>query len=101
METQDLSNGLLILGSIAAVFLFILAILWILVPFAVFGIKPLLRSLIAEQRRNHEMLSAVSQQLHNAASTTVVRDRPLVDDVDDQRIPHRQEPRYVDPPPRY
>ncbi|KRG70500.1 hypothetical protein [Pseudoxanthomonas dokdonensis] len=100
MDTQDLSNGFLILGSIAAVFLFILAILWILVPFAVFGIKPLLRSLIAEQRRNYEMLTAVSQQLHNA-STTVVRERALVEDVDDRRIDPRVEPRYVDPPPRY
>ena len=49
MDTEALSGGFLILGSVLAVFLFILAILWILVPFAVFGIKPLLRTLIAEQ----------------------------------------------------
>ena len=78
MDTEALSGGFLVLGSVLAVFLFILAILWILVPFAVFGIKPLLRTLIAEQRRTYESLAAVSQQLHNASSAPpLVIDRPV------------------------
>lgn len=48
-----------------AVFLLVLAILWILVPFAIFGIKPLLRDLIAEQRKSYAALATISQQLHN------------------------------------
>lgn len=34
----------------------ILVIIWIALPFAVFGIKPLLRQLIQEQRRTNELL---------------------------------------------
>jgi Na+-transporting methylmalonyl-CoA/oxaloacetate decarboxylase gamma subunit len=29
----------------------VLAVLWLLVPFAIFGIKPLLQQILAEQRR--------------------------------------------------
>lgn len=96
MDTEALSGGFLILGSVVAVFLFILAILWILVPFAVFGIKPLLRTLIAEQRRTYESLAAVSQQLHNAAvAPPVVIERPAQTTV-------VETPRPIDPiAPRY
>ncbi|RYF30622.1 MAG: hypothetical protein EOO23_04740 [Comamonadaceae bacterium] len=34
----------------------LIAILWILLPFAVFGSKDLLRELIREQKRNNELL---------------------------------------------
>ena len=96
MDTEALSGGFLILGSVVAVFLFILAILWILVPFAVFGIKPLLRTLITEQRRTYESLAAVSQQLHNAAAAPpVVIERPAQPTV-------VETPRRIDPDaPRY
>lgn len=40
-------------GLIAILFAIVLAILWLLVPFAIFGIKPLLRSILRElQIRN-------------------------------------------------
>lgn len=75
MDIETLSGAYLVITVVIAAFLLILAILWILVPFAVFGVKPLLRDLIAEQRRTYEMLAAVSQQLHNASQVAVV-DRP-------------------------
>jgi hypothetical protein len=34
-------------------FLFLLAILWALVPFAIFGIKPILRDILAELRKRN------------------------------------------------
>ena len=53
----------------------ILSILWILVPFAVFGIKPLLRQLIAEQRRTNDLLTTPPVAAVPAA-TTVRTDVP-------------------------
>ncbi|WP_296280294.1 hypothetical protein [Pseudoxanthomonas sp.] len=47
------SFGLLIMLFCAAV-----AILWIVLPFAVFGIKGRLDDLIAEQRRTNELLAS-------------------------------------------
>lgn len=38
------------------VFLFIVAVLWFLIPFAIFGIKGLLKEIIYEQRRTNELL---------------------------------------------
>ena len=45
---------------IGAIFGLILTVLWILVPFALFGIKPLLRELIAEQRRANELAARIA-----------------------------------------
>jgi len=42
-------------GLLFALFALILAILWILVPFAIFGIKGLLRDILREQRRANEL----------------------------------------------
>ena len=39
-----------------AIFGFILAIAWIILPFALIGTKPLLRQLIAEVRRTNALL---------------------------------------------
>ena len=38
-----------------------LAVLWVLVPFAVFGVKPLLRQLIDEQRRTRAAIEALAK----------------------------------------
>ncbi len=40
-------------------FLGVMGIVWILLPFAVFGIKDLLRQMLAEQRRTNELLARV------------------------------------------
>ncbi|NWF32386.1 hypothetical protein HH110_04900 [Stenotrophomonas sp. SAM-B] len=37
----------------------LLGLLWIFVPFAIFGIKGLLKQIVAEQRRTNEILSRV------------------------------------------
>ncbi len=50
-------TGMNVLMIVAGIFALILTVLWILVPFAVFGIKPLLRQLIAEQRRTNDLLT--------------------------------------------
>jgi uncharacterized membrane protein YciS (DUF1049 family) len=45
-----------ILYLLGAVFVVVLAICWIVLPFALIGTKPLLRKLIAEIKRNNELL---------------------------------------------
>lgn len=40
----------------------VLAIAWILLPFAMFGMKPLLRQLLAEQQRTNELLRALAEK---------------------------------------
>ena len=66
-------SGLAALGGFMTLFLLLVGILWILVPFAVFGIKPLLRQLIAEQKRTNEALTRISQQIHPIAIAVVDR----------------------------
>jgi hypothetical protein len=72
---QTLSSGLVAWAFIA--FLIILGIAWTLLPFAMFGMKPLLRDLIAETRRTNRLLEELR------ASTQ--RQTPALD---------RQDPRY-------
>ena len=43
--------------------LLVLVVLWIALPFALFGTKPLLRQLIAEQKRTNEILDRRLPQL--------------------------------------
>ncbi len=54
------------IGAVGMLFMLLLGILWILVPFAIFGVKPLLRDLVSEQRKNYAALSTLSQQIHAA-----------------------------------
>ena len=53
------ASGLAAFGVFGMIFMFFLAILWLLVPFAIFGIKPILRDLLKEQRRSNELLAAL------------------------------------------
>ncbi|MBE2211203.1 MAG: hypothetical protein IAE66_06310 [Xanthomonadaceae bacterium] len=55
--------GLGFLILIAVLFGIVLSILWILVPFAIFGIKPLLRQLIAEKQRSNALLAQLASAL--------------------------------------
>lgn len=50
-----------ILAVILILFAVVLAIAWILVPFAVIGMKPLLRDLIAETKRTNALLEAAAR----------------------------------------
>ncbi len=74
--------GMSLFMIIVAIFGLILTVLWILVPFALFGIKPLLRELIAEQRRANELSARIA-----AAPAPVV-----VADPRDLRTDPRTEP---------
>ena len=55
------ASGLAAFGLIGTLFLFILAILWLLVPFAIFGIKPLLKELVSEQRKTQALLMEIGK----------------------------------------
>ncbi len=50
-------------GIVVVLFLFVLAVLWFLLPFAVFGIKGLAKSLIAEQQITNKLLSDLNDKL--------------------------------------
>jgi len=39
-----------------------IAILWILMPFAIFGTKPLLKTLITEQKKTNKLLEAAAER---------------------------------------
>jgi len=47
-------------GIAVVVFLVILTIAWTLLPFAMFGLKPLVRELIAETRRTNQLLEGIA-----------------------------------------
>ena len=55
----DAASGLAAFGSIIFLFGLLLAVLWILVPFAIFGIKGRLDRLIAEQKRTNDLMEIV------------------------------------------
>ena len=57
------ASGAAAIGVVGFLFLLMLGVLWILVPFAVFGIKPLLRQLLEEQRRTNQLLSGAGQSM--------------------------------------
>lgn len=50
-------------GMVMTIFLFILAVLWFLLPFAIFGTKDKLSELIHESQRINEQLAALRDQL--------------------------------------
>jgi hypothetical protein len=45
------------LSIIALLFLLVLAVLWFLLPFAVFGVKDYLADLVKEQKKTNELLT--------------------------------------------
>jgi hypothetical protein len=72
-------------GGLSIVFVLfgcLLAILWVLVPFAVFGIKPLLRRLIAQletiEKQNVAVIAALRESRPVVQPVVVRDDRPLV-----------------------
>jgi predicted PurR-regulated permease PerM len=52
---------------------FIVAVLWILMPFAVFGTKDLLKQLLREQKRTNDLLAAIGERREELPRLT---DRP-------------------------
>jgi len=53
-------GGAMMLAAI--VFGIVLLVCWIVLPFAVIGLKPLLRDLLQQQRRTNELLEKLTQQ---------------------------------------
>jgi len=53
MSTEAMGMIYLAVG----IFGFVLAVCWIVLPFALIGLKPLLRELIREQKRTNELLA--------------------------------------------
>jgi hypothetical protein len=58
---NDFLSGSIGLGIV--LFLFVLAILWFLLPFAIFGTKDKLSELIAESKKTNEQLSALRAEV--------------------------------------
>jgi hypothetical protein len=59
------AQGLAGMSAFVMAFAFVIGILWLLVPFAIFGIKPLLRTIVkhvvAVEKQNAELLDALRQ----------------------------------------
>lgn len=45
----------------------VIAILWILMPFAIFGVKPLLTEILAEARETNKLLKGMQEQVARAS----------------------------------
>ena len=50
-------------GLIVALFLLVLAVLWFLLPFAIFGTKDKLAEIIAESKRTNAELTRIASEL--------------------------------------
>jgi membrane protein insertase Oxa1/YidC/SpoIIIJ len=61
-------------GVAIILFLFVLAVLWFLLPFAIFGTKDKLSELIAESKKTNEQLSA----LRSEVATLKANDDPVI-----------------------
>ena len=61
-------------GLVVIVFLFILAVLWFLLPFAIFGTKDKLTELIAESKKTNELLI----DLRSEVSVLKANDDPTI-----------------------
>jgi hypothetical protein len=85
---SNTAMGYGVLGMVAIVIGVILSLLWILIPFAIFGIKPRLETLIAEQRRGNQLAETIVNQnaqlfprIESAARPVIVEDhRPVIGD---------------------
>lgn len=62
-------------GIFAVLFLIVLAIAWIIMPFAIIGTKPILRELLQEQRRTNELLATLERQQVPGPATSLVADK--------------------------
>lgn len=61
-------------GIFAVLFLIVLAVAWIIMPFAIIGTKPILRELLQEQRRTNELLATLERQQAPRSAAALVAD---------------------------
>ena len=60
---SDLASGVTGISVVLTLFLLLLAVLWVLIPFAIFGIKPLLRKIGSEVFRANTLLEQIHKEL--------------------------------------
>ena len=61
---------------IAGIFLFVLAVLWFFLPFAVFGIQPKIDSVLAEIKRTNELLEGLQASFQTIADSATQPSEP-------------------------
>ena len=89
-------------GLAIALFALLVMILWVLLPFAVFGIKKRLDEIIVLSRNTNKQLSKLNDQLIKLNDTVVEEtdtlDKPVVDEIK-PRTPNPVEPPPTSPVP--
>jgi hypothetical protein len=65
----------LVLGAVAIIFGIVMTIAWILVPFSVIGVKPLLRQLIEDARRTNSLLESAARSRRDLSQFAQELDR--------------------------
>ncbi|HWT18580.1 MAG TPA: hypothetical protein VN280_06660 [Variovorax sp.] len=68
-------NSMLGAGVVMWLIAIFIAILWILMPFAIFGTKPLLRQLLAEQKRTNKLLAEAADRAIGPTEVVLVGSR--------------------------
>lgn len=68
-------DGLVGAGAVMWLLVLFIAILWILMPFAIFGTKPLLRQLLAEQKRTNKLLAEAADRAIGPTEVVLVGSR--------------------------
>jgi hypothetical protein len=77
MNTATGDMTIVVVWALIVLFAAVLYILWILMPFAVFGTKDLLRQLIREQKKTNELLQAQASRARPRNEFTGRIDPPL------------------------
>ena len=81
MSTAMGDMTIVVVWALIVLFAAVLYILWVLMPFAVFGTKDLLRQLIREQRRTNELLQAQASRggaFMSLRGALILRSRPVL-----------------------
>ncbi|HGM6772903.1 TPA: hypothetical protein ACKQAW_003500 [Stenotrophomonas maltophilia] len=63
-------------SSVFVLLWLVLAVLWLVVPFAIFAIKKLLKEILAEQRRTNDLLSRGSDPAEGKSHVDIPEFRP-------------------------
>jgi hypothetical protein len=71
---MDMFSG--VLGLVVILFLFVLAVLWFFLPFAIFGTKDKLATLIAESKKTNVELARVVAELAATRAELANRQSP-------------------------
>lgn len=64
-------NELAGLWAVLVLLALLVLVLWVLLPFAVFGIKPLLRQVLEQQREHTRLLGEIAAQVRPSQADTL------------------------------